>query len=194
MPPQTWAALHCSNHPTILVHTLAPDNRPPGIPTNGGKPVGWFEGHESIVYCLAILDDCFDADNRRAVGSTQRLISASEDGTVRVWDITVPTTLRQARAFSETARQIGSAQLSIAADLHALDRDVDREERQDPLALAEERQSAALVDTIIHPPTAATVWSCAALPTGRALISGSSDGVVRVFVLNHREFDQPAAS
>lgn len=84
--------LSTSNDPTLLVNSLSPNARPPNQPTNGGEPVRILEGHTSIVYecrlCPAPFSSSFSTSPKEREAS--RVVTSSEDGTLRWWDWTVP--------------------------------------------------------------------------------------------------------
>ncbi|CAO1637625.1 unnamed protein product [Sympodiomycopsis kandeliae] len=113
-----------SNDPNLLINSLDPRARPPGIPTNGGEPVRVLKGHTSIVYDLAVCQDKF--------------VTASEDGTARIWN------------------------------------------------WREQKQDQQLQETIWHPKNIGSVW-CVASLHGGDIVTGGSDGVLRVFSTLHKD-------
>lgn len=120
--------LPVSNDPALLINSLSPSRRPPGNPTNGGEPIATLTGHTSIVYDVAL-----------SPGHPSRFVTASEDGTARLWDWTIT---------------------------------------EDPL-----------LETIQHPSYVGSVWCTIVLPLSQEIVTGGSDGVVRVFSKAHQSQD-----
>ncbi|CAO1617216.1 unnamed protein product [Parajaminaea phylloscopi] len=170
-----------SNDPEIVIHSLSPDHRPPGIPTNGGDPIAKLCGHSSIVYSLSTIPRSETIESKKdghrqntndARGAMPRagLVSASEDGTVRIWDWSLALVAHSQRQSSGLGQ--GSAQKFV-------DGDTGVDETSPPCAA---QVSSPLIDTIVHPPEVTSVWTCAVAPASDAIVTGSNDGLVRVYV------------
>lgn len=108
--------LSTSNDPPLLVNSLSPSARPPNKPTNGGEPVRILEGHTSIVYecCLCPAPTSSSSSFSSPAGEPRRVVTSSEDGTLRWWDWTVPQS-DSASALVETVEMPVESVWCVAA-------------------------------------------------------------------------------